>query len=279
MSRLAALLVLLALAVSLGGCGGDDLADQAKDQVAQAREQLEEIQRDARNVRKDAEKLRERLADRVRETLRQIRQAVPAAGPQTQAPRSNGSPAETFLTSVLGSVDAYWTRTLKAADLPEPRVSYLWLRPGQQAQTGCQTVAGDDAAFYCPGDDTIYVSEVFADRILRIGGDFGVAYVIAHEYAHNVQHELGWLQAGREVAVKPFELQADCLAGAWGNSVYQEGKLDRGDVEEAVRTAEAVGDFDETNPQHHGTPDERRDAWLRGYRGGDPADCQAVLPA
>jgi predicted metalloprotease len=275
--RLTALALCL-LAVAFGGCGGNDLADQAKDEVAQARERLDEIQRDAKNVRKDAEALRKRLSDRVQETLRKIKQAVPAAGPQTRPPQSNGSPTETYLTSVIGSVDAYWTRTLAAADLPEPRVSYVWLRPGERTQTGCRTVADDDAAFYCPNDDTIYVSEAFTEQILRIGGDFGVAYVVAHEYAHNVQHELGWLEAGRELAVKPFELQADCLAGAWGNSVYQEGKLQPGDVEEAMRTAYAVGDFDESNPQHHGTPEERRGAWQRGYRSGDPAACQEFLP-
>jgi predicted metalloprotease len=268
----------LLLALVLAGCGGNDLADQAKDQVAHAREQIEEIRQDAQRAGRDVRKLRERLAKQVRETLRQIKQAVPAAGPQTVPPQRNGSKMETFLTSVIGSVDAYWTRTLAANDLPEPHVAYVWLPPGRQTGTGCGSVAGADAAFYCPNDDTIYVSETFAEQILRIGGDFGVAYVVAHEYAHNVQNELGWLKVGRDIAVKPFELQADCLAGTWGNSVYEAGKLHPGDVEEALRTAYAVGDFDRSNPQHHGTPVERRDAWLRGYRSGDPAACQAYLP-
>ena len=141
-----------------------------------------------------------------------------------------------------------------------------------------ESLADDDAAFYCPADDTIYVAQRFADRILGRGGDFGLAYVIAHEYAHNVQQELGWFRQGRELAVRPFELQADCMAGAWGNSVYRAGRLTPGDVEEAMRTAYAVGDFDRLDPQHHGTPEERREAWLRGYRSGDPSACQVYVP-
>jgi predicted metalloprotease len=79
--------------------------------------------------------------------------------------------------------------------------------------------------------------------------------------------------------VKPFELQADCLAGAWGNSVYEQGLLQPGDVEEAINTALAVGDFDVGNQQHHGRPEERREAWLLGFEGGNPSACDRYVPA
>jgi predicted metalloprotease len=75
------------------------------------------------------------------------------------------------------------------------------------------------------------------------------------------------------VGVEPLELQADCMAGLWGNSVYRQGKLEPGDVEEAISTVMAVGDFDLNNPQHHGTPEQRRAAWLAGYETGDPSRC------
>jgi hypothetical protein len=63
------------------------------------------------------------------------------------------------------------------------------------------------------------------------------------------------------------------MAGLWGNSVYRAGKLQPGDVQEAISTVMAVGDFDLNNPQHHGTPEQRRAAWLIGYESGDPARC------
>ena len=94
--------------------------------------------------------------------------------------------------------------------------------------------------------------------------------MIAHEYAHNVQHELGLARVDPRYGVEALELQADCMAGLWGNSVYRAGKLQAGDVEEAISTVLAAGDFDTANPQHHGTPDERRAAWLLGLPLGRP---------
>jgi hypothetical protein len=183
------------------------------------------------------------------------------------------------MDGALGNVDRYWTRTFQAADIPAPRVGRVFIPPGQSTGTRCGSSANDMAAFYCPADDTIYFGERLARQVHDNIGDFGVAYALAHEYSHNVQQELGWFDAGRRLTtVAPFELQADCMAGAWGNAVYQEGRIDQADVEEAAKTAYAVGDFDLTNPQHHGTPEERADAWLRGYRSGDPSDCRAFVP-
>ena len=108
----------------------------------------------------------------------------------------------------------------------------------------------------------------------------GVAYIVAHEVAHNVQQEQGGLDDDRRGAsARPFELQADCLAGTWGASVYRAGDLQEGDVEEALSTALAVGDFEVGSQEHHGTPEERRDAWLLGFESGDPSRCSAFLGA
>ncbi len=151
-------------------------------------------------------------------------------------------------------------------------------RRSPTVDTACGEPADDMAAFYCPADDTIYFGERLGRGVYESIGDFGVAYALAHEYAHNVQQELGWFSEGaRLTTVAPFELQADCMAGAWGYAVYREGRLDDTDVSEAVRTALAVGDFDLTNPQHHGTPKERAGAWLSGYESGDPSTCRAFL--
>ena len=285
----ALLLSLVVLAVGLAGCGDGD-AERLADE---ARRRAEAVGEDARELRARAERLRDRLRRRVREKLDEIEKAIPAAGPTTRPPRRGDETLEAFLTEVLGRVDAYWTTTLTQSGYGEPRVGYNWIARGDRVLTGCRHVAGDDAALYCPGDDTIYVAQAFADSVLRgvredfpgtragqgrAIGDFGVAYIVAHEYAHNVQHELGFFEEGRRLAAKPFELQADCMAGAWGNSVYQEGRLKPGDVEEALSTAQAVGDFEYLSPEHHGTPDERREAWLTGYESGDASSCRAFVP-
>lgn len=112
----------------------------------------------------------------------------------------------------------------------------------------------------------------------RAAGDFAVAYVVAHEYAHNLQQELGVFDNSVSPSARPFELQADCMAGVWAFSVFAKGDLEEGDIEEATNAALAVGDFDVGNEQHHGTPEERRDALLAGFNTGDPSICRRYLP-
>jgi predicted metalloprotease len=204
---------------------------------------------------------------------------------------------EQFLTAVTKDVDAYWTKTFKASGLPEPKVSYAWIPAGQTAASACgdeDGALGDDAAAYCAGDDTIYISQKFAtdisngalDQALpgssqgygRTVGDFAVAYIVAHEYGHEIQDELGLFDRnGGQLPAMAFELQADCYAGTWANSASRENRLEDGDVQEALDAALAVGDFDTANPSHHGTPEQREAAWKRGFESGDPSSCSTYL--
>ena len=69
------------------------------------------------------------------------------------------------------------------------------------------------------------------------------------------------------------------MAGTWANSVYEQGLLEPGDLQEATDTALAICDFDVGNAQHHGTPSERRDALLSGFRSGAPSACGRYVPA
>src|SRR5262245_51654670 len=170
---------------------------------------------------------------------------------------------EQFLTAVTKDVDAYWTKVFKDSNLPEPKVSYAWIPAGQTAASACgdeDGTMGDSAAAYCPGDDTIYISEKFASDIAngaldgalpgssqgygRTIGDFSVAYIVAHEYGHEIQDELGLFERyGSQLPTMAFELQADCFAGTWAKSAYRENRLQDGDVQEALDAALAVGDF------------------------------------
>jgi len=207
---------------------------------------------------------------------------------------------EQFLTAVTKDVDSYWTKTFKASGLPEPKVKYAWIPAGRTAASACDGdggAMGDSAAAYCQGDDTIYISEKFATDIYDGAldqalpgssqgyggtvGDFAVAYIVAHEYGHQVQDELGLYEKyGNQVPTMAFELQADCYAGTWAKSAADQGRLEDGDVQEALGAALAVGDFDTANPGHHGTPEQRADAWNTGFESGDPSACgQYLQPA
>ena len=287
------------LGLGAGGIGFDSAV--LGGETLPPRQRVDRFADDAqRELREQRDRVRveiRRLRERIEELIGQLEQAVPRArrtSPDVQVRGPHGTqPIDAFLTGVLRNVDAYWTRTLAAGDLPEPRVGYLWIPPGRVARTGCGYPADDSAAVYCPADDTIYIAERFAGALYEgrlhglpgeasgghAVGDFGVAYIVAHEYAHNVQHELGLFSLARANSSKPFELQADCLAGAWGSSAYAEGNLRPEDIQEAVGTALAVGDFDVSDANHHGTPEERRSAWLTGFRSADPSSCARFVPA
>jgi predicted metalloprotease len=84
-------------------------------------------------------------------------------------------------------------------------------------------------------------------------GDFAQAYVIAHEVGHHVQHLLGITDKidqatqgmseteANAISVR-VELQADCFAGVWAYHAQERGKVETGDVEEALGAATAIGD-------------------------------------
>jgi predicted metalloprotease len=287
--RRALVLALLVLAVSAvpSGCGAADELDKAGKRV----------ERGIADARREFRKQREKLRERVREVLGQLEKALPEApvtNPQVQARgRTEPGTIDAFMEDVLGNIDRYWTRTFAENGLPEPRVGFSSVPPGAQAASRCGIAAGDSSAFYCTGDDTIYVGAQFAADLYEgvaqglpgesagyghAAGDFAVAYVLAHEYAHNVQQELGIFNRRSGPEAKPFELQADCLAGSWANSAYEQGLLKPGDLDEILDTALAVGDFEVGTKQHHGTPEQRRSAVLAGFRSGDPSACSRYVP-
>jgi predicted metalloprotease len=214
-----------------------------------------------------------------------------AAAPASASPTIASEAVAPYLDGVLASVDTYWHEEQAVEGHPPPLVGHVWVAPGAQVTTACGVSAGDTAAFYCPTDDTIYVGQAFATAMYngvlkdlpgqkagfgQAAGAFAVAYVIAHEYGHNIQQEDGVFATPRRSAL-PTELNADCLAGTYARWDHDHGGLDDAGVQQALDAALAVGDFQFLSPQHHGTPTERRDAVLKGFRGASPSVCSAYL--
>jgi predicted metalloprotease len=291
--RFVVAVVLAALVGGASACGGEDL-QTARERAEQTRKDIEQR---IEQAREDFKERRKRFGERAGEVLDQLEKAFARPSRTSPMVRSRGrnepTTIDAFLTDLLRDIDGYWMATFRTSHLPEPRVRYEWVRPGDAILTGCGAPADDKAAFYCSADDTIYVAQQFAADLYRgvahglpgesagyghAAGDFAVAYVLAHEYAHNLQYELGIYDASATASVEPYELQADCLAGTWAHSVYEEGLLQPGDLQEATNAALAVGDFDVTSAKHHGTPQERRDAVLTGFDSGDPSACSRYLP-
>ena len=160
-------------------------------------------------------------------------------------------------------------------------------------QSACGFAQAATGPFYCPADQKVYIDLSFYDdlrRKFKAPGDFAMAYVVAHEVAHHVQNLLGITrqmdaQRGRvsktqfnDLSVR-LELQADFLSGVWAHHAHRKTQLlDRGDIEEAMNAAAAIGD-DRIQMQSrgyvvpesftHGTSEQRM-RWLRkGLETGD----------
>lgn len=195
-----------------------------------------------------------------------------------------------FVKTVLAETEDVWNQIFarQGEDYAEPT---LVLFSGS-TQSGCGFASAASGPFYCPGDRKVYIDLSFYDQLQsRFGapGDFAMAYVVAHEVGHHIQTLMGTSnkmarlrqQVGKEEYNKysvMMELQADFLAGVWAH--YEQGKniLEEGDIEEALRAANAIGDdrlqkeaqgYVVPESFTHGTSAQRMYWFKKGFQTGD----------
>jgi predicted metalloprotease len=200
---------------------------------------------------------------------------------------------EEFIGFVVDNVQRWWQRDF-ATDGRTYRVTKLVLFEGQ-TESGCGLASSETGPFYCPVDRKVYLDLGFFRELrnrFQASGDFAEAYVVAHEFGHHVQMLLGTQERvqeeqrthrseANELSIR-LELQADCYAGVWAHSAYQQELLQTGDVEEALTAAAAVGDDriqrsagGDVNPETwtHGSSAQRV-KWLKiGFQYGHAASC------
>jgi predicted metalloprotease len=204
-----------------------------------------------------------------------------------------------FSRVVLASTEDVWRAQFQNRALP----SYAGQAPpgayalptlvvfGTSVQTGCGNASSDVGPFYCPADNQLYIDPSFygvMERQLRAPGDFAQAYVIAHEVGHHVQNLIGATrltvpnESEAQVSVR-VELQADCFAGVWGHAARSTLAIDDADLTEAVNAAHAIGDdtLGHSNPREytHGTSEQRKRWFRRGFSSGDPRQCDTFAIA
>jgi predicted metalloprotease len=199
-----------------------------------------------------------------------------------------------FVGVVIKETEDVWTAKFAAINeqYTPPKVVLFT----DAISSGCGEADASTGPFYCPNDQKVYIDLQFYDQLRQqfgAPGDFAQAYVLAHEVGHHVQDLDGTLpkfnsQRGQMSQTQAnaysvrIELQADCYAGIWANSVGQENLLDNGDVEEAINAADRIGD-DTLQKQMqgyavpktftHGTSAQRQKWFTTGYRSGNPGDC------
>ncbi len=154
-----------------------------------------------------------------------------------------------FVKVVMADTEDVWTAEFSRHGLKYELPAMTVYR--QQIRTACGTGSAAMGPFYCPADRKVYIDLGFYDELARTfksPGDFAQAYVIAHEVGHHVQKLLGASDKVAALQGRPeyneysvrLELQADYYAGVWANHSKQ--YLERGDIEEAMRAANAIGD-------------------------------------
>lgn len=194
---------------------------------------------------------------------------------------------EKFASAVLGSTNDYWSDQFAKDNSSYREPTLVLFRSA--TRSGCGLATSDVGPHYCPADQTVYLDETFFNelqqRFKAKGGDVAEAYVIAHEVGHHVQNQTGLfdqVQANDPSTSIKVELQADCYAGAWANSVSHLGIFEPGEINEAIDAAAAVGDDriqasvnGQVNPETwtHGSSEQRVQWFETGLNSGDPSAC------
>jgi predicted metalloprotease len=214
------------------------------------------------------------------------------------APRADDQQAD-YAKVVLAQTEDTWGRIFAASGktyTPPTLVLY-----DRATTTGCGVGMDAMGPFYCPLDHKLYLDLAFfaaLDKRFGAPGDFAQAYVIAHEVGHHIQELMGVAGQVREaqgmadpararaLSVR-LELQADCYAGVFASHDQAQGKLDPGDIDEAMAAAAAVGDDTlqkrtrgEVVPDAftHGTAAQRTGWFKRGYAAGGTGACDTFSP-
>lgn len=131
-------------------------------------------------------------------------------------------------------------------------------------------------AFYCAASNKVnygvkFINDIYKDKRNR---GYAVMVLFAHEWAHGAQHQLNIRPPKDAIGNRKYELQADCLAGAFTKWEHRDRRviLDPGDADEGAGMFYNIGDDQRTtawyNIDRHGAPIDRLMAFIEGYENG-----------
>lgn len=194
---------------------------------------------------------------------------------------------EDFLAVVLKDTEDVWHQ--KFNEMDANYVEPTMVPYEGSTRSACGVAQSNMGPFYCPIDESIYIDVDFYNQLqsqFGAGGDFALAYVLAHEVGHHVQKQLGILdqtnKLRKTLSKKEYnkysvaqELQADYFGGLFAYYVEERGYLDPGDIGEAMDAAASIGDdrIQEMSGRSvnvdtftHGSSAQRKEAFDLGYK-------------
>lgn len=179
-------------------------------------------------------------------------------------------PFDQLISVSMGFLNEFWAGTFRAR-IPErayrpPKGVYFYNGPFQSQDCG---LLDANNAYYCSQSHTIY----YDDRFMRqqySKGDYAAVNILAHEWGHLVQGNLGTVGDSRYFGIQK-ELQADCFAGAFARYLNERRVLELGDFEEGVRVLMDLSDSPNViwaDPAAHGVKAQRTASFYAGWRSG-----------
>jgi predicted metalloprotease len=237
------------------------------------------------------------------EKMKQLAGNAPGGGAaerEERPPTAQEERSRKFAATILGFTEKVWDKQFK-------KVGQRYEKPKMvlftdRVDTGCGSAPSSVGPFYCPADRTVYLDPTFFDELeQKLGGskaEFSQAYVIAHEVGHHVQNLLGYseiVDEKRRTLPKAefnkwsvrLELQADYLAGVWAHYGQEEFQfIQPGDVESAIKSANAIGDdrlqkraggFVSPERYTHGTSEQRMKWFRLGLETGNMGNLKKIF--
>lgn len=217
--------------------------------------------------------------------------SVPVRCDATPIDLRNASRAEleTHFNELTGCLMRVFAPALEDAGYQAVRPSVTIY--SSEVQTRCGTMPRQNAA-YCAADQQVYYAADLPDIVPTQLQDvnYVVESVIAHEFGHSIQarsgvliSEAAWEQNSSEPVAnelsRRLEVQADCWAGQFINSVGLSVGVDADGVQRLSQLFYSIGDDQMTGDPNvegnHGHGDSRRNWFLDGTTSTQMGTCNA----
>ena len=201
-----------------------------------------------------------------------------------------------YVIKSYNEINEVWATQFSGSTYEPPRLVFF----EQGTSTACGNDSSDVGPFYCPADRSVYIDLGFLAALQRqfgAQGRYAQTYIVAHEVGHHLQTLTGTEARVRAAQGRGdaqalsigVELQADCYAGAWSALANRAGNfsISERELDQALNAAAAVGDDriqqktqGRVDPESwtHGSSQQRREAFLRGYQAANGSVCTALVP-